>query len=407
MKPVITMSTSSIISIFVIVSGSAIMLLSIFLGLKIKRIVSRDLSAQWLFAIVLMSFFFVCYIVVAVIMLFRISFPLEVFTSSVFLGGACFVLIVMILAKTSIRDLIDEIIERKKAEDALKESENKLKAVFDNMQDVFYRTDRKGNLIWVSPSAVKLLGCQSIGDILGRNLTDFYLLPDEKKVFLEKLSKSGKIAETDVAIGRYDGFKIIVSTSARYYTDDDGNIAGVEGICRDVTARKKAEEVLHFLSLTDDLTGLYNRRGFFTLADHHLKKIRRQRTEYCLLFADLDNLKVINDTYGHQEGDKALTSFSSILRTTFRESDVIARIGGDEFVVFPVTLSESGEGLIVSRLQDNLDSFNRNGEHGYRLSFSFGIARCDPDASCTVEDLLESADRLMYDHKSQKNIARK
>ncbi len=396
------MSISSIISILLILSGAAILLFSIFLSLKIKRLVSRELSGKWHSAVILLAFFLIGYISFVLILIFKIRFPLELVTGGVFFGGACFVLIVMNLVKITILDHIDEIVERKKAEKALIESENKFSSVFNNMQDVFYRTDRAGNLIWVSQSSAKLLGCDSVEYILGKNLTDFYLLPEEKKSFLEKLSVTGSVSDVDVTLGRNDGIKIIVSTSARYYKDDKGEIAGVEGICRDITNRKKAEDVLHALSLTDELTGLYNRRGFFTLAEHHLKKIKRKGTKNFLFYADLDNLKGINDSCGHLEGDRAIKAFAEILKSTFRESDVVARIGGDEFVVFPVPLTETEEDSFVRRLQDNLDSHNLTGEHEYRLSFSYGIAYCNPEMNCNIDDLLASADELMYSHKNQK-----
>ena len=100
----------------------------------------------------------------------------------------------------------------------------------------------------------------------------------------------------------------------------------------------------------------------------------------------------------------AIRAFSETLKLTFRESDVIARIGGDEFVVFPVPLSEAEEGSIVRRLQENLDHHNLSGEHKYKLSFSYGIAHCSPENNCNVDDLLARADDLMYSHKNQKNI---
>ena len=399
------MNISSIISILLILSGSAIMFFSVLLGLKIKRLVSRELSVKWHTAVILMVFFFLGYISFVLVLIFKIRLPLELLTGGVFFGVACFVLIVMNLVKITILDQINEIVERKKAEKALLESENNLSSVFNNMQDVIYRTDREGNLIWVSPSATKLLGCESVEDILGKNLTDFYLLPDEKESFLRKLSISGTVSNVDVSIGRHDGIKIIVNTSARYYKDDKGEIVGIEGICRDITNRKKAEDVLHLLSLTDELTGLYNRRGFFTLAEHHIKKMKRKRKKSFLFYSDLDNLKGINDSCGHLEGDRAIRAFAEILKLTFRESDVIARIGGDEFVVFPVPLTDGEESPIVRRLQDNLDSHNLNGEHNYRLSFSYGIAHCIPENNCNIDDLLASADKLMYSHKNKKSTA--
>lgn len=98
----------------------------------------------------------------------------------------------------------------------------------------------------------------------------------------------------------------------------------------------RMHERLHTISLHDDLTGLYNRRGFFTLAEHLLKLAKRQQEGLFMLYADLDDLKKINDTLGHQKGDWALIDTANLLKETFRESDIIARIGGDEFVVMPI-----------------------------------------------------------------------
>ncbi len=119
--------------------------------------------------------------------------------------------------------------------------------------------------------------------------------------------------------------------------------------------RKQTEKVIQNLSITDELTSLLNRRGFFTLAEQQIKIARRTGREMVLLFADLDKLKWINDTWGHAEGDRALCEVGKILKNTFRESDIIARIGGDEFVMLAVETPQSNaEILIKDHLQDEL-----------------------------------------------------
>src|SRR5690606_30591217 len=116
----------------------------------------------------------------------------------------------------------------------------------------------------------------------------------------------------------------------------EGSPVEIQGIARDVTERRARERALQSLTIVDDLTGLYNRRGFLTLAERHLKLAIRKKAGLFLLFADLDGLKQINDTFGHLEGDRALVSAAQILRQSFRSADIIARLGGDEFTVFPL-----------------------------------------------------------------------
>lgn len=162
---------------------------------------------------------------------------------------------------------------------------------------------------------------------------------------------------------------------------------------------EKANERLRNLSLTDDLTGLNNRRGFMLMSNGLLKFARRAGHPLCLLYIDMDCLKQVNDTYGHAEGDIALNHFGHILTETFRDSDVIARMGGDEFAVLTIDATESSLAAIQARLQSNVDAHNLVTVRGYSLSFSLGIIRVDLSSIYTVEALLAQADEAMYAHK--------
>lgn len=155
------------------------------------------------------------------------------------------------------------------------------------------------------------------------------------------------------------------------------------------------------LSLTDELTGLYNRRRFFVLAEQCLKAAIRAKKNVLVLFIDVDNLKRINDHYGHNEGDQALIGLAGNLKKTFRESDIVARIGGDEFVVLVESTDVNSE-ILVDRLNENLKDYNAKGSRSYILSVSVGIAQFDPEHSVSIGELLSQVDAMMYAQKREK-----
>jgi diguanylate cyclase (GGDEF)-like protein len=170
--------------------------------------------------------------------------------------------------------------------------------------------------------------------------------------------------------------------------------------------RHRMQESLRSLSLIDELTGLYNRRGFLTLAEQQLKFARRSKNSMLLLFADLDCMKAINDTYGHAMGDEALVKTAELLTETLRESDLIARIGGDEFVVMALEVAPKSEEALPTRLHERVQRFNETGEAPYTLSISTGTARFNPDDPIPLEELLELSDTRMYEAKRAKKLCR-
>jgi len=169
-----------------------------------------------------------------------------------------------------------------------------------------------------------------------------------------------------------------------------------------VSELEAAQESLRNLSLTDDLTGLYNRRGFFTLAEQHLKNARRAKRQASLIYIDMDDLKGINDAHGHKEGSNALQEVAGVLRRTFRSSDLIARIGGDEFVILETFAKPNNGHSSVVRLQDNLRQRNAESVRDYQLSLSIGVALTSTGESFSIEALLTRGDRLMYEEKRSK-----
>ncbi len=161
---------------------------------------------------------------------------------------------------------------------------------------------------------------------------------------------------------------------------------------------------LRYLALTDDLTCLYNRRGFFAAATQQLKLARRNAQGLLLFFCDVDNLKTINDSHGHREGDLAIVRAAGALEQTFRGSDILARLSGDEFAVLTTESSSQSQEVILRRLEKSLKKSNAN-QSRYRVSLSIGLARFDPKHPVSLGALLAQADQAMYEQKRSRRVA--
>ncbi len=155
------------------------------------------------------------------------------------------------------------------------------------------------------------------------------------------------------------------------------------------------------LALTDELTGLYNRRGFTALAERQLKLGHRSGRGMLLFMMDVDHLKQINDSFGHLEGDCALQRMADVLEETFRDSDVVARLGGDEFAVLAIEAAGHCEATIKARLFELLKSISAK-QSRYAISISLGVARFDPDSPTSIAELMLKADQAMYEQKRQR-----
>lgn len=466
-----------------------------------------------------------------------------------------------------------DITENKKSEEILKQSEKKYRTLFEDMPGVFYRADRKGNVIMVNPPGVKLLGYNSPKEIIGKNLAkDLYYFPEDRKSLLKELKKrKGSVKDHEVTLKKRDGTPVIVSTSSHYYYDKEGNIAGVEGIFLDITERKqneKLQEVLYniskaanspislgqlyktihqelgnimdttnfFIALTDyqkdevyfpyfvdekdedfpiinfsetnsltiyviktdqplladykklkkmvaqrelnivgtitdksiwlgvplkvedrvigamavqsytnsklysekdikimefvssqiataierkrmeeelkrlahydTLTGAYNRGYGLELLQRQLKLSKRDKSPLLLAYSDLDNLKDINDEFGHKEGDRAMVQVAKLFKSILREVDIITRMGGDEFLLIFLDSSLNEIPIIRKRLSKELARLNQISKKPYKIGFSTGFSNYDPANPQSMDELIRIADQKMYEEKKRKNKGR-
>jgi diguanylate cyclase (GGDEF)-like protein/PAS domain S-box-containing protein len=290
-----------------------------------------------------------------------------------------------------------------------------LEAFLRTTPDHVYFKDAESRFTRISLALARWMGLESADEAIGRCDSDFFAeehaskaLADERRIIATGEPSIG-LEEREVWP---DGTVTWVSTTKVPLFGPDGEVIGIFGMSRDITERRLAAELLSDqsaqlalqsrqlaeLSLTDDLTGLHNRRGLQAFGGSLVDVARRENSPLCLLFVDLDDLKAINDTRGHAAGDLALVRAARVLRESVRGVDVVARVGGDEFAVVLAGASRAETELCVARLR-TLGARPADNGLDTGLSMSIGIATLGDDGALTLDDLIEHADRAMYEEK--------
>lgn len=299
---------------------------------------------------------------------------------------------------------IDDI-ERTRALEALRASEEKYRSLVDNLNVGVFRMHAapECRFLQLNPAIVHIFGYAFAGELVDTEFQRLFKNQADMDAFVRELGSSGgAVMNRMYQFKKKDGTPIWASVSAKAQHGEDGTIKWIDGVIEDITERKHLEDRLHELSVMDELTGLYNRRGFLTLAEQELKVARRLGNDVILFFADLDGMKEINDNLGHKAGDGALIDAADILRESFRESDVIARIGGDEFVVLVMQNTDVKCELLNNRLQEKINEFNEQVVRPYKVSISFGIATTGAHDPVGIDELVTRADKRMYEQKRRK-----
>lgn len=290
--------------------------------------------------------------------------------------------------------------ERLRIEEELIESRERYSSLVNSTNDSIYVVDRNCIYLFMNKTYLSRLGI-SDDQYINRQFHEFHseetaeiFFEIVQRVFVKRVSLDNEFRSEK------DGNYYLQTFSP--VKDQFGRIVAVTVISKEINERKQMEERLRALATTDDLTGLLNRRGFFLLAKKQLKQAGREKRCIFLISADLDNLKIINDRYGHSEGDLVLMETSNILEKCYRESDIIARLGGDEFVVLINECPGTDIETLTRRLKKNIDIFNAQSLKPYRLSISVGIIRNNYEENAPLDELLSQADRLMYAVKAKK-----
>src|SRR5919197_4822294 len=291
-----------------------------------------------------------------------------------------------------------------------------LDTFLEHTPDSVYFKDDKSRFLRISRALASRLGLDEPAEAIGKTDFDFFSGEHAREAFADeqRLMQTG---ESLIGIEERetweDGREAWVSTTKVPLRDRTGRVVGLFGISRDVTERKQSEQQLaeqaerlaeqarelEQLMLMDELTGLFNRRGLQLFGEQALYRARREGIGVILLFLDLDGLKRINDTLGHGAGDEALRALASLIRNETRESDIAARIGGDEFAVLLFESGGSAAEAVVERLTRRAAEAREQHSLPFDLSVSVGVCEVDPRMPGSVKDLLAHADRSMYGKK--------
>ena len=308
-------------------------------------------------------------------------------------------------ARRHVEELNRHITEQERISKALRETEEHFRNAFDLAAIGMALVSPQGAWLRVNRALCDLLG-YSEEELLRGNFQDVTHTDDvgNDLANLYRLMQGETLrCQVEKRYVHRQGQIVWALNSVSLVRDGDNQPAHFIFQIQDMTERKRAEAALHSLSLVDELTGLYNRRGFLAVTDAHLSSIRRNHKLPVILYADLDGLKEINDSLGHHEGDRALKKTAEVLKETFRSSDILARLGGDEFVVLAAIGGDESAESLTQRLQDQLNEFNAHGNRPYDLSLSVGIAHFSDEDSHSIEELMAQADRAMYEQKRTRN----
>jgi diguanylate cyclase (GGDEF)-like protein/PAS domain S-box-containing protein len=291
--------------------------------------------------------------------------------------------------------IIRDITDRKKTEEALRQSEERYRDILATIEEGYYEADLAGNITHCNEAACRVFGGYTMEEAIGINYMQLYkdhvtAFKAFNRVFTTGQPERGLIME----MIRRDGSIGYGEISISLIKDKEGRITGFKGIGKDVTERIAYEQRLEFLSLHDQLTGIYNRAYF----EAELERLNKSRDyPVTIISADLDGLKLINDTLGHDTGDRLLKNCAAILQECLRQEDILARVGGDEFsAILPRTDKAAGEN-IVRRIRECTNRYNQdNGD--LPLGISLGVATAEK-SDTALKDLFKRADDMMYRDK--------
>jgi len=292
----------------------------------------------------------------------------------------------------------DNITERKRIEQALRQAEERYRAIFQGAIVGIFQSTPGGRYINVNPAMALMLGYDSPQELVA-SITDIsqqvYVDPESRKELRRLLRDHGMVKNFECAVHRKDGSKMWFSANVRAVSED-GVLVGYEGTNEDITARKVAEKRTQFLAYYDALTGLPNRILFQDRLGKALAGACRQKCKVALLFLDLDNFKIINDSLGHSIGDLLLQEVAKRLKKWGREQDSVARLGGDEFLITLTQVKDLADVAVAAeRLMDAMTAEFVVQGHSLSVSCSIGVS-IFPEHGTDCETLIKNADAAMY-----------
>jgi len=297
------------------------------------------------------------------------------------------------LQKTTVsnKSLKQEVKKRKRVEHKLIDEKTRLENILQTTQDGYWMVNLKGEIIDVNQAYIDMTG-YSRRELLGMSIAKIEVIENEIEItnHIEKAkSKEYELFETKHKTK--DGGIIDVEVSTSYVKMDSPFFVV---FIRNITERKKEEKQIKYLSFHDKMTGLYNRRYF----ENEMERLNKSRKlPISIIVADIDGLKKINDNYGHKKGDEYIKKAAKILTMVTRKEDIVARIGGDEFVVLLTSTDKKTVRKICKRIKKGCDKINEKLEMLISISVGWATKKEEDEE---IEDLFQEADALMYKNKN-------
>jgi diguanylate cyclase (GGDEF)-like protein/PAS domain S-box-containing protein len=300
-----------------------------------------------------------------------------------------------------------ELAERKRAEEALRESEERYRALVDNASDIIFKTDNTGHFTFVNPAGIRIVGYEE-EEVIGRHYPTLIrsdMREEAIRFFSIQFVKGLENTYSEYPVITKEGDEIWLGQNTKLIVQD-GHVEGFQSMARDITALKRVEEALkdseqryRELSIVDDLTQLYNSRHFYIQLKSETERSNRYGQPLTLLLLDLDNFKAFNDAYGHVEGDQVLSRLGQVVKRCLRETDSAYRYGGEEFTIL-LPMTTSGEGVVTAeriRTEFRKETFSPAPGQEVHMTVSIGLAQYKTKEE--MKAFVHRVDQWMYQGK--------
>jgi len=290
--------------------------------------------------------------------------------------------------------VFEDIAERKQTEIALLESERKFRSLFEESRDAIYITTKDGRFVEVNQSFLDLFG-ETREELMKHNAKDAYTSIEDCERFKKEIKEKGAVRDFELKLRKKDGSLIDCLLTVNPKRNEEGGIVGYQGIVRDITERKRIEDLIKHLAYHDYLTGLPNRLLFNDRLSIEVARAKRHQKRLAVMVLDLDRFKDVNDSLGHDTGDKLLKAVAERLTELLRKTDTVARLGGDEFILILTELNQIEDAFVIA--QNIIELFQKPFQvNGYIISIttSIGIAIYPDDGD--PDNLVRNADSAMY-----------
>ncbi len=280
----------------------------------------------------------------------------------------------------------------------MKNSENQYKKIFENLPDIYFETDLEGTILTISPSVRSSTG-YDIEFLIRKNINLLFKGNKYPTLFSTLLSSDKAISNYEIELTSKNGKIHHTLVSANLLLDENGIKMGIFGLIKDISDRKERIDKLYRFASYDEMTGVYNRRVGIEFLNQELKKLKRGNTFLSICYIDINDLKIVNDNFGHEAGDILIKIIVYDIKKAMRESDILSRLGGDEFLLILPDCKLDKVKNIWKRVQKSLKKRNEDKSNPYQISASYGFAETNSKNPLSYEELLQIADKRMYSNK--------